>query len=113
MVKIRLKRMGMKKMGGIKSMLDMIPGMQGKNIDVDENAMKKPEAIIRSMTPQERRNPGILNASRRRRIAAGSGTTVQDVNQLIRQFEEAKKQMKMMMNQMKGRKGRFRFPMGR
>ena len=65
------------------------------------------------MTPKERRHPEVLNASRRRRIAAGSGTTVQDVNQLIRQFEESKKQMKMMMNQMKGKRGRFRFPMGR
>ena len=101
----------MKKMGGIKSMLDMIPGMQGKNIDVDENAMKKPEAIIRSMTPQERRNPGILNASRRKRIAAGSGTTVQDVNQLIRQFDQAKQMMKQ-MTQMKG-KGRLRMRLPR
>ena len=100
----------MKKMGGIKSMLDMIPGMSGKNIDVDDNAMKKPEAIIRSMTLKERRNPGILNASRRKRIAAGSGTTVQDVNQLIRQFEQARQ----MMKQMTGMKGkgrmRMRFP---
>ena len=101
----------MKKMGGIKSMLDMIPGMQGKNIDVDENAMKKPEAIIRSMTPQERRNPGILNASRRKRIAAGSGTTVQDVNQLIRQFDQARQMMKQ-MTQMKG-KGRLRMRLPR
>jgi signal recognition particle subunit SRP54 len=100
----------MKKMGGIKSMLDMIPGLSGKNIDVDENAMKKPEAIIRSMTPQERRNPGILNASRRKRIAAGSGTTVQDVNQLIRQFEQARQMMKQVAN-MKGKgKMRMRIP---
>ncbi|MBP3636920.1 MAG: signal recognition particle protein [Clostridia bacterium] len=96
----------MKKMGGIKSMIEMLPGMSGKDIDVDENAMKKPEAIIRSMTPRERRNPGILNASRRKRIAAGSGTSVQDVNQLIRQFEQAKQMMKQ-MTQMKG-KGRLR-----
>ena len=92
----------MKKMGGIKSMLEMLPGMSGKDIDVDENAMKKPEAIIRSMTPKERRNPSVLNASRRKRIAAGSGTTVQDVNQLIRQFENAKDMMKRMTSQMKG-----------
>jgi len=58
--------------------------------------MKKPEAIIRSMTPKERRNPGILNASRRKRIAAGSGTTVQDVNTLIRQFDQARQMMKQM-----------------
>ena len=94
---------------GIKSMLNMIPGMSGKDIDVDENAMKKPEAIIRSMTPAERRNPGILNASRRRRIAAGSGTTVQDVNQLIRQFEQAQQ----MIKQMTGMKGKLRGRMGR
>ncbi len=94
----------MKKMGGIKSMLQMLPGMSGKELDVDENAMKKPEAIIRSMTPRERRNPGILNASRRKRIAAGSGTTVQDVNQLIRQFDQAKQMMKQMA-QLKGGKG--------
>ena len=100
----------MKKMGGIKSMIDMIPGMAGKNIEVDDNAMKKPEAIIRSMTPQERRNPSILNASRRKRIAAGSGTSVQDVNHLIRQFEQAKQMMKQMMN-MKGKgRLRMRFP---
>ena len=92
----------MKKMGGIKSMLEMLPGMSGKDIEVDENAMKKPEAIIRSMTPKERRNPSVLNASRRKRIAAGSGTTVQDVNQLIRQFENAKEMMKRMTSQMKG-----------
>ena len=92
----------MKKMGGIKSMLQMLPGMSGKDIEVDENAMKKPEAIIRSMTPRERRNPSVLNASRRKRIAAGSGTTVQDVNQLIRQFENAKQMMKQMTSQMKG-----------
>ncbi|MBQ8200411.1 MAG: signal recognition particle protein [Clostridia bacterium] len=98
----------MKKMGGIKSMLEMIPGMSGKDIEVDENAMKKPEAIIRSMTPRERRNPSVLNASRRKRIAAGSGTTVQDVNQLIRQFEQAKDMMKRMTSQMKGRGGRMR-----
>ncbi|MBR3494769.1 MAG: signal recognition particle protein [Clostridia bacterium] len=91
----------MKKMGGLRSMIDMIPGLSGKNIDIDDNAMKKPEAIIRSMTPKERRNPGILNASRRKRIAAGSGTTVQDVNLLIRQFDQARQ----MMKQMQGMKG--------
>ena len=84
----------MKKMGGIRNMLNMLPGMSGKDIEIDENAMKKPEAIIRSMTKKERRNPEILNASRRRRIAAGSGTTVQDVNQLIRNFENARNMIK-------------------
>ena len=101
----------MKKMGGIKSMLGMIPGMSGKDIDVDDNALKKPEAIIRSMTPKERRDPSVLNASRRKRIAAGSGTTVQDVNQLIRQFEQTQQMMKQMMGA-KGRKSlrNHRFP---
>ncbi|MBR2943122.1 MAG: signal recognition particle protein [Clostridia bacterium] len=99
-----------KKMGPLSGILKMLPGMsQIGDIDIPDDAMKKPEAIIRSMTPKERRNPGILNASRRKRIAAGSGTTVQDVNQLIRQFEESKKQMKMMMSQMRGERGRFRF----
>ena len=95
----------MKKMGGIKSMLSMMPGA-GKlgEIDVDDDAMKKPEAIIRSMTKRERRNPSILNASRRKRIAAGSGTTVQDVNALMRQFEQARDMMKKMM----GNKGMTR-----
>ena len=97
----------MKKMGGLKSMLNMLPGMNGKDIDIDDNAMKKPEAIIRSMTPQERRDPSILNASRRKRIAAGSGTTVQDVNTLIRQFEQAQQMMKQVMNS-RGKGGRMR-----
>ena len=102
----------LKKMGPLSGVLKMLPGMSNiGDIDIPDDAMKKPEAIIRSMTPRERRYPDILNASRRRRIAAGSGTTVQDVNQLIRQFEEAKKQMKMMMNQTRGKRGRFRFPM--
>ena len=100
----------MKKMGGLRSMLKMLPGMSNKELDVDDNAMKKPEAIIRSMTPKERRDPSILNASRRKRIAAGSGTTVQDVNNLIRQFEQAQQMMKKMLGA-RGKKGmRMRFP---
>ena len=102
----------LKKMGPLSGVLKMLPGMSSiGDIDIPDDAMKKPEAIIRSMTPRERRHPEVLNASRRRRIAAGSGTTVQDVNQLIRQFEDAKKQMKMMMNQSRGKRGRFHFPM--
>ena len=95
----------MKKMGGIRSMLSMLPGA-GKlgDMDISDDAMKKPEAIIRSMTRRERRNPSILNASRRKRIAAGSGTTVQDVNALMRQFEQARDMMKQMM----GNKGMAR-----
>ncbi len=100
----------MKKMGGLQSMLSMLPGANKlQDVEIDENAMKKPEAIIRSMTPRERRNPGILNASRRKRIAAGSGTTVQDVNALIRQFEQAKDMMKKMMGNKLMRRGKRRF----
>ena len=88
----------MKKMGGIESLLSMLPGgAKLKNAEFDENALKKPEAIICSMTKQERRNPNLLNASRRKRIAAGSGTTVQDVNALMNQFEQARTMMKRMM----------------
>ena len=101
----------MKKMGGLQSMLSMLPGASKlQDVEIDENALKKPEAIIRSMTPRERRNPGILNASRRKRIAAGSGTTVQDVNALIRQFDQAKDMMKKMMGSKMMRKGKRRFP---
>ena len=100
----------MKKMGGLKSMLKMLPGMGNQDLDVDDDAMKKPEAIIRSMTPKERRDPSILNASRRKRIAAGSGTTVQDVNALIRQFEQAQQMMKQMMGAKGKNRMRMRFP---
>ena len=95
----------MKKMGGLSSMINMLPGASRLgDVEIDDDAMKKPEAIIRSMTLRERRNPNILNASRRKRIAAGSGTTVQDVNALIRQFEQSKQMMKQMMS----RKGKFK-----
>lgn len=95
----------MKKMGGMKSLIDMLPGASKLgDVDISDDAMKKPEAIIRSMTPRERRNPSVLNASRRKRIAAGSGTTVQDVNSLMRQFEQARDMMKQMM----GNKGMAR-----
>ncbi len=102
----------MKKMGSLKSVLSMLPGVGGKldDVDIDEGALKKPEAIIRSMTLRERRNPAILNASRRKRIAAGSGTTVQDVNALMRQFEQARDMMKKMMGGRFGKKGRMRMP---
>ncbi len=103
----------MKKMGGLQSMLSMLPGIGNKlaDVEIDDNAMKKPEAIIRSMTPRERRNPGILNASRRKRIAAGSGTTVQDVNALIRQFDQSKQMMKQMLSRGRGKRGpKMRLP---
>ena len=92
-----------KKMGPLQNVLGMLPGIGSKlkDVEVDENALKKPEAIICSMTMKERRNPGILNASRRKRIAAGAGVTVQDVNALIRQFEQMQKMMKQMMGKKK------------
>ena len=76
----------------------MIPGVGKaiKDIDIDDNAFKSIEAIIYSMTPAERSNPEILNGSRRTRIAKGSGTTIQEVNRLLKQFEESKKMMKML-----------------
>ncbi len=87
-----------KKMGNIKDLAGMIPGVGKalKNMDLDDDAFKGVEAIIHSMTPQERDNPGILNGSRRKRIAFGSGTSIQEVNQLIKQFEDTRKMMKMM-----------------
>jgi len=87
-----------KKMGNIKDLVGMIPGMgkMMKDIDIDDDAFKGIEAIISSMTPIERANPTILNGSRRKRIALGSGTDIQQVNQLIKQFEETRKMMKMM-----------------
>ena len=98
------------KMGSITDVLKMIPGVGSKikDVDIDEEKMmkaqKKNEAIILSMTRMERRNPDILNASRKRRIAAGSGTTVQEVNLLLKQFDQAKSMMKNMMGGMKGGK---------
>ena len=87
-----------KKMGNIKELASMIPGVGKaiKDIDIDDNAFKGIEAIIYSMTPAERKNPEILNASRRRRIANGSGSDIQDVNRLIKQFDQTRKMMKMM-----------------
>ena len=89
-----------KKMGNVKDLMGMIPGMGKamKDTDIPEDAFKGIEAMIHSMTPQERSNPGLLNASRRSRIAKGSGTTVQEVNKLIKQFDEMRKMMKMMSN---------------
>lgn len=93
-----------KKMGPLQNVLGMLPGIGSKlkNVEVDENALKKPEAIICSMTLKERKNPGILNASRRKRIATGAGVTVQDVNALIRQFEQMQKMVKQMMGNKRG-----------
>jgi len=94
-----------KKMGPIKNLLGMIPGIQSAGIDLDndinENAMVHIEAIIYSMTPKERRDPSILNGSRKKRIAAGSGRNIQEVNKLLKQFEEMKKMMKLMTSNKK------------
>lgn len=101
-----------KKMGNLKDLASMIPGVGKaiKDVDIDDNAFKSVEAIIHSMTPDERKNPEIINGSRRQRIAKGSGTTLQEVNRLLKQFEETRKMMKMattmnpakMMRGMKG-----------
>lgn len=89
-----------KKMGNIKDLVGMIPGVGKalKGVDIDDNAFKSIEAIIHSMTPAERETPELLNGKRRDRIAKGSGTSVQEVNRLIKQFEDTRKMMKMMGN---------------
>jgi signal recognition particle subunit SRP54 len=101
----------MKKMGSLSDILDMLPGGMSlpKGAELDDKALTRLEAIIGSMTPQERRRPQVINGSRKRRIASGSGTSVQQVNQLLNQFEMAQRMMKQMMNS----KGRgFRMPKG-
>ena len=102
-----------KKMGNLKDLASMIPGVGKalKNIDIDDDAFKGVEAIIFSMTPAERDDPKLINGSRRKRIADGSGSTIQDVNRLIKQFDETRKLMKMMskggnMSRMMGNMGR-------
>lgn len=97
----------MKKMGGAQALISMMPGLSGKikDGDVDESKFDRIKAIILSMTPQERREPAIINANRKKRIAAGSGTSVQEVNQLLKQFEQTKQLMK----QLKGGKRRLPF----
>ena len=87
-----------KKMGSLKSILSMLPGMdkQLRDVDIDDRQLLRIEAIIKSMTKKEREKPDIINASRRRRIAAGSGMRVEDVNKLLRQYEQMKKMFKQM-----------------
>lgn len=87
-----------KKMGNLKELASMIPGVGKalKDVDIDDNAFKSIEAIIYSMTPAERTNPGILNGSRRQRIAKGSGTSIQEVNKLLKQFDETRKMMRLL-----------------
>ncbi len=89
-----------KKMGNVKDLMGMIPGMGKamKDVDIEDDAFKHIEAIILSMTPQERANPGLINGQRKNRLAAGSGTTIQEVNKLMKQFEDTKKMMKLMSN---------------
>ena len=99
-----------KKMGSLKSLLGMVPGLSNKikDVDIDEKEIAHIEAIIQSMTKGERRNPNIINGSRRKRIAAGSGTRVQDVNRLLKKFEESKKMMKQFQGMSKfSKKGMF------
>ena len=101
----------MKKMGGLESILSMLPGIGSKASElsgmVDEKQMKRTEAIILSMTPRERSNPDILNVSRKKRIANGAGVDISEVNRLVKQFEQAKKMMKQMPGMMKGRGGKL------
>ena len=94
-----------KKMGNLKELASMIPGVGKaiKDIDIDDNAFKSIEAIIHSMTPAERSNPEILNGSRRTRIAKGSGTTIQEVNRLLKQFDQTRKMMKMVTGSKMGK----------
>jgi signal recognition particle subunit SRP54 len=94
-----------KKMGNVKDLLGMLPGMgkQIKDLDIDDDAFKPVEAIIRSMTYEERSNPELMNASRKKRIAEGSGTSVQEINNLLKQFKDMRKMMKT-MNKMSGSK---------
>ena len=108
----------MKKMGGLSSILGMMPGMgQMKMPDFDEaeaeKGMKRTESIIFSMTPEERKNPSLLNPSRKRRIADGAGVDIAEVNRLVKQFEQARKMMKQipgMMGGKRGKRGRFHLP---
>lgn len=94
-----------KKMGNLKELASMIPGLgkAAKDIEIDDNAFKSIEAIINSMTPKERTNPEILNGSRRQRIAKGSGTNIQEVNRLLKQFDQTRKMMKMVTGSKMGK----------
>lgn len=103
----------MKKMGSFRDLLDMMPGANKKamkGIDVDEKEFARSEAIINSMTREERIHPNIINASRRKRIAAGSGTRVQDVNKLLNGFEQSKKMMKQLSGLKNNKHGKRKFP---
>ena len=101
----RLAKKIKKKMGNLKDLASMIPGVGKaiKDVDIDDDAFKGIEAIINSMTPKERQNPDIINQSRRQRIAKGSGTKIEDVNRLMKQFEQTRKMMKMVSGMGSGR----------
>ena len=114
-----LSSMGqMKKMGGLTSIMGMMPGLGGMKMpEIDEaqaeKGMKRTESIIYSMTPEERRNPSLLNPSRKKRIADGAGVDIAEVNRLVKQFEQARKMMKQipgMMGGKRGKRGRFNLP---
>jgi signal recognition particle subunit SRP54 len=99
-------------MGSLQDILGMMPGMDASklgNVQVDEKQMARMEAIILSMTKAERVNPDILNAGRRKRIARGSGTSIQDVNRLLNQYDASRKMMRQLTGA-KGKKGRMRMP---
>ncbi|MDK2798396.1 MAG: signal recognition particle subunit [Clostridiales bacterium] len=103
----------MKNMGPLNQVLEMIPGMNQKmlkDVDIDDKQLAHVEAIIKSMTKKERENPSVINSSRKRRIAKGSGTSVQDVNNLLKQFEQMRKMMKQLSNPKKLKKGKMKFP---
>jgi signal recognition particle subunit SRP54 len=103
----------MKNMGPLEQILGMMPGVNTKalkNVDIDEKHIDHVEAIIKSMTKKERSNPGIINSGRKKRIASGSGTKVNDVNNLLKQFEQMQKMMKMMSNPQKLKHGKMKFP---
>ncbi|MDE5776928.1 MAG: signal recognition particle protein [Lachnospiraceae bacterium] len=105
----------MEKMGGMQDMLSMLPGVgsQLKNVEIDEKQINRPKAIVLSMTKEERANPAIINPSRKKRIAAGAGVDISEVNRLIKQFDQMKKMMKQMNGMMGGKRGkRFRMPFG-
>ena len=107
-----------KSMGNLTDILAMIPGMNAsalKNVDIDEKQMKRTEAIILSMTPEERGNPDLINPSRKQRIAKGAGVDITEVNKLTKQFDQMKKMMKQFSGQMSGKaakRGRFKMPFG-
>ena len=94
-----------KKMGGMSSILGMMPGMsQLKDVEIDEKSMNRIEAIILSMTKEERENPNLLNPSRKKRIAKGAGVDIAEVNRLVKQFEQSRKMMKQMSGMMSGKR---------